>query len=226
MATVEQEAPPLAAGMKLTREEFLRLWEVHPEISKAELIGGIVYMPSPVSTEHSVREGHAGLWLGTYWIATPGTEFGHNSTSMMLDDSPQADIFLRILPECGGASWIEKKYLHGAPELITEVCLTSADYDLHVKYDLYESVRVQEYLTLLVYEQEIRWHILVDGRFQIMPPDADGIHRSRVFPGLWLDGQALLKRDMPKVLAVLQAGLAAPEHQAFVEQLAKKRTAK
>ena len=77
-----------------------------------------------------------------------------------------------------------------------------------------------------MFEQEIRWHILVNGRYQLLPPDADGIWRSRAFPGLWLDGAALLKRDMPRVLAVLQSGLALPEHQAFVKQLAEKRTAK
>src|SRR5438128_3196217 len=114
MATVEQEVPPLTAGMKLTRDEFLRRWGLHPEITKAELIGGVVYLPSPASAEHGDREGHAGLWLGTYWVGTHGAEVGHHSTSMMLEDSPQADVNLRIRPDCGGASWIEDRYLHGA----------------------------------------------------------------------------------------------------------------
>src|SRR5262249_58837532 len=91
------------------------------------------------------------------------------------------------------------------------------------KYDLYEAAGVQEYLAVLLYEQEVRWHMLVSGRFQALTPDADGIWRSRVFPGLWLDGQALLQRDMHKVLAVLQSGLGSPQHQAFVAQLAKRR---
>ena len=226
MATVEQEAPPLAAGMRLTREEFFRRWDMHPEITKAELLGGIVYMPSPVSPEHGDSESDLGTWIGTYRVATPGTISGHNTTSLMLDDAPQADINLRIALECGGRSWAEGRRLHGAPELITEICLSSADYDLHVKFDLYEAIGVQEYLAILVERQEIRWHILVDGRYQILPPDADGIRRSRVFRGLWLHGQALQQGDMPKVLAVLQTGLASPEHQAFVNLLASKRAGK
>ena len=224
MATVEQETLPFAAGDKMTRDEFLRLWRLHPEIHRAELIGGVVYMPSPVSTEHWLWEDDIGGWLFTYRVATPGTHSGGNATTFMLEDSPQPDRHLAILRECGGKSWFEDNYLHGAPELMLEVCRTSKAYDLHQKYDLYEAARVQEYLALLVYEQEIRWHILVDGRYQILPPDADGIHRSRVFPGLWLDGKSLLKREMTKVLAVLQSGLASPEHQSFVELLAKRRT--
>ena len=45
---------PLSPGDQLTRaEEFLRpIWEAHPEIKRAELLGGIVYMPSPLSVQH------------------------------------------------------------------------------------------------------------------------------------------------------------------------------
>ncbi|MCI0684997.1 MAG: Uma2 family endonuclease [Gemmataceae bacterium] len=223
MATVEQEVPPLKPGLRLTRQEFLRRWELHPEITKAELLGGVVYMPSPVSVEHGSGEGHVGLWIGTYWVATAGTEFGHNTTSMMREDTPQADVHLRIVRECGGASWVEGKFLHGAPELIAEVCLTSADYDLHVKYDLYEAAGVQEYVAVLLERQEICWHALVDGRYELLPPDADGVWRSRVFPGLWLDGPAFLRRDLATVLAKLREGMQTPEHAAFVQRLAERR---
>jgi Putative restriction endonuclease len=98
--------------------------------------------------------------------------------------------------------------------------------ELNQKYHLYEAAGVHEYLAVLMYEQEIRWHILVNGRYEILPPDADGIWRSRVFPGLWLDGRALLKRDLQKVLATLQAGFAAAEHRAFVKRLASRRAGK
>lgn len=223
MATMEQEAPPLAAGMRLTREQFLELWEMHPEIRRAELIGGVVYMPSPLSWDHGRTDDDVGVWLSTYRVNTPGTDSASNATTMLLEDAPQPDRQLRILPECGGKACVEGKYLGGPAELIAEVCLSSTSYDLNQKFDLYEFAWVQEYLAILMYEQVIRWHHLVDGRYQIMPPDAGGIWRSRVFPGLWLDGQALLMRDMPKVLAVLQNGLASAEHQAFVDRLAKQR---
>jgi acyl-CoA synthetase (AMP-forming)/AMP-acid ligase II len=223
MATAELGAPPLAPGDNLTREEFLRLWEMNPDIKKAELIGGIVYMASPVSKDHGVMDGYVGTWLGVYQVATPGTEMGHNTTSILLDDTPQPDDFLRILPEYGGASWTEATYLAGAPELFVEVCLSRAAYDLHQKFDLYESAGVQEYLAVLLHEKEIRWFALKKGKYQILKPGPNGIHRSRVYPGLWLNGKALFKGDMRRVLAKLQDGLDAPEHKAFVRLLAERK---
>src|SRR5438445_5843231 len=99
MATaVEERIPPLAAGDKLTREEFLRRWEAHPEIKNAELIGGMVFMSSPVSVEHGDADGDVGTWLGTFKAATPGTASGRNTTSFLLDDTAQPDLNLRILP--------------------------------------------------------------------------------------------------------------------------------
>src|SRR5256885_8011880 len=149
MATVvEQQVPPLERGDKLTRAEFMRRWEAHPEINNAELIGGIVFMASPVSVQHGDMDGDLGTWLGTYKAATPGTATGHNTTSFLLDDTPQPDIYLRILPEYGGTSWVEGKYLHGVPELLTEICRSSAAYDLHVKLDLYQTAKVPEYLAI------------------------------------------------------------------------------
>lgn len=223
MATVDRSVPELVAGDVLTRAEFLTRWRAHQEIKRAELIGGVVYMPSPVTIEHGDMDLDVGTWLGNYKLATPGTAAGHNTTSFLLEDSPQPDINLRILPEFGGASWDADKYLEGAPELLVEICRSSTSYDLHQKFDLYQAAGVQEYLAILLHEREIRWHQLVDGVYKILPCDADGIWRSRVFPGLWLDGSALLGSNMQQVLAKLQEGLASPEHAAFVEQLQQKK---
>lgn len=223
MVTVlDERIPPLGPGDKLTRQEFLRRWKAHPEIKRAELIGGIVYMPSPVTLEHGNIESDVGTWLGTYCAATVGTDAGHNVTSFILDDTPQPDIHLRILREYGGSSWEEDGYLAGVPELVVEVCRTSVAYDLHVKYELYETAQVPEYLAVLPHEHEIRWHRLVDGRYQFFGPDADGLWRSQMFPGLWLDGQALLRRRR-SVLDRLQEGLNSLAHQQFVAQLAARK---
>ncbi len=227
MATaVEQRVPPLAAGDKLTREEFLRRWEAHPEIKKAELIGGLVFMASPVSVEHGDMEGDVGTWLGVYKAATPGTAGGRNTTAFLLEDSPQPDLNLRILPEYGGGSWVESGYLRGIPELFAEISLSSAFYDLHVKLDLYQAAKIPEYLAILLFEQEIRWHFLVNGQYQLFSADADGLWRSRVFPGLWLDGKALLAGNLQQVLARLQEGLESPEHKQFVTELVARKAAR
>src|SRR5436190_2196815 len=148
MIAVADGVPPLGAGDRLTRDEFLRRWEADPEIKNAELLHGVVYMSSPVSVEHGVLEGDLGTWLGVY-----------------------------------------------------------------------ESGKVPEYLAVLLYEQEIRWHILVDGKYKLLPQGLDGIWRSRAFPGLWLDGLALLQGNLAQVLAKLQEGMNSAEHKAFVLDL-------
>jgi Uma2 family endonuclease len=224
MATlVDERVPPLAAGDKLTREAFLRRWEANPEIKSAELIGGIVYMPSPVSAEHGDMDGHVGTWLGTYMAATPGTAQGHNTTTFLLDDTPQPDLNLRILPEHGGVSCVENRYLRGAPELLAEICYSSAAYDLHVKLDLYQAAKVPEYLAILLYEQEVRWHVLTGSQYQVIHQDGDGLWRSQTFPGLWLDGGALLAGDRRRMLERLQEGIQSAEHRQFVAQLASRK---
>ena len=53
-----------------------------------------------------------------------------------------------------------------------------------------------------------------------MLPDPDGLYRSKVFPGLWLDPVALLNEDLNQVIATLDRGLASPEHASFIKRLA------
>jgi Uma2 family endonuclease len=225
MATIDQGVPPLVAGDFLSRDEFLRRWESMPQVKRAELIRGIVYMPpSPLSWEHGGTENDVSTWLGVYKAATPGCDAANNATWLMEDDSsPQPDTSLRILPEYGGQSRMEGRYPSGAPEFLAEICLSSTAYDLHQKLELYQDSGVQEYLAVLMREREIRWHRLAGGRFEIVPAPADGVYRSAVLPGLWLDAPALLAGDLSRVLAVLQVGIQSPEHQAFVEQLRARR---
>ena len=221
MSTVEQEVPLLVAGQRLTRDEFLRRWDAMPKLKYAELIGGVVYMPSPLSRDHGVPDLRIAGLLSYYAAFTPGCEAGCNTTWLMQEDSPQPDTYLRVLPEHGGQSETPGLYPQGAPEFLAETCLSSAARDLHEKYDLYQAAGVREYLAFLVQEQEVRWHRLVSGVFQVAAADADGVLRSAVFPGLWLDPQALLAGDMARVFTVLTQGLNTPEHAAFVARLAR-----
>src|ERR1051326_8597374 len=114
----------LENGAHLSAAEFLRRYEAMPEIKKAELINGIVYMGSPVRhDQHGKPDSLLQGWLCTYAIATPGVESGTNSTTRLgPDDVPQPDGLLRILPEAGGQARVDTKgYLQGAPELVAEV---------------------------------------------------------------------------------------------------------
>lgn len=81
----------------------------------------------------------------------------------------------------------------------------------------------REYIVLRVWDRALDWFRLVEGQFVPQQPDAQGLLKSSVFPGLWLDAGAALSNDYQRVLAVLQQGLASPEHAAFVAQLEQQR---
>src|SRR5262249_56577124 len=115
------EVPPLEPGDRLTREEFERRYDAMPGLKKAELIEGVVYMPSPVRLQrHSHPHTRLVTWLGTYETDTPGVEAGDNgSIRLDLDDEPQPDGYLIIRPDRGGQARISADdYIEGAPELI------------------------------------------------------------------------------------------------------------
>src|SRR5437763_671939 len=102
---VPASPPLLREGDRLTSEEFMRRWEAMPELKHAELIDGVVHMPSPVSRGHSNYHFVLSGWLGYYTANTPGCEGGSEGTWLMGSRNvPQPDITLRILPERGGQS--------------------------------------------------------------------------------------------------------------------------
>ena len=214
--------PPLEPGDRLSRAEFERRYNAMPNLKKAELIEGIVYMPSPVRIHRHGRP-HIRLagWLAIYEAATPGVEAADNTTVRLDDDNePQPDGFLLIEPARGGQTRLSADdYVELAPELAAEIASSSASYDLHTKLEAYRRNGVREYLVWRVLDRHFDWFVLRDGQYQPLAPDADGILRSEVFPGLWLEAAALLRGDMTRVFAVLQQGLASPEHAAFVQRL-------
>jgi Uma2 family endonuclease len=211
--------PRLVAGDRLTRDEFERRYAAMPRCKKAELIEGVVYMPSPVS---AVRHGnpHALLvgWLVCYQRSTPAVSCAVNATLRLdLENEPQPDVSLRLLPERGGASRLGPEgYIEGPPELVIEVAASSASYDLHDKLGVYRRSAVREYLVLRVDDAEVDWFVLEAGRYVPVRVDENGVLRSRVFPGLRLDVPALLRGDLPALLACLERGLASDEHARFV----------
>lgn len=211
--------PPLEAGDRLTQAEFLRRYEAMPDIHNAELIEGVVYMPSPVSAEgHAEPHSELVTWLGTYRAHTPGVKSGDNATLRLdLDNCPQPDGYLRLLPERGGQSKVVGKYLEGAPELIVEIAASSASYDLHDKLNAYRRNGVREYIVWRVRDKEIDWFVLRGGRYEKQPLGSDGLYRSEVFPGLWLDPRAVVSGDLGRVLAIVQQGLASDEYRTFVQ---------
>jgi Uma2 family endonuclease len=218
--------PPLQNGDHLTVAEFERRYEAMPHVKKAELINGVVFMSSPVRLDfHGKQDSSMMYWLGHYWVHTPGTELGGNTTMKLEigENQPQPEALLRILPECGGTSRTEDGYLVGSAELVAEVSASSASYDLHEKLEAFERNGVLEYIVWRVLDNGIDWFLLKSGKYQRLAKTKDNLYKSKVFPGLWLDADAMIAGDMLKVLAVVQEGINSPEHERFVKKLKKKK---
>lgn len=214
--------PPLEAGDRLTRDEFERRYEAMPELKKAELIEGVVYIPPPVRVCSHGRP-HARLigWLGRYEAETPGVAVADNATLRLdQDNEPQPDAMLYIDPERGGQVRIgPDDYVEAAPELVVEVASSSVSFDLNTKLHVYRRSGVQEYIVWRVLDSRIDWFVLRGGLYERLAADDRGVVRSEHFPGLWLNAGALLQGDLAATLRTLDEGFATSEHAAFVARL-------
>ena len=215
-----QGVPALENGDQLTRPEFERRYEAMPHLKKAELIEGVVYVPSPVRYEGHGRQ-HAALngWLVVYSASTPGVAVGDNSTVRLdLDNEPQPDVLLRFTN--GGQSQVGSDgFIEGPPELVAEVASSSVAYDLHQKLDVYRRHGVREYVVWRTVDNAIDWFVLRDGRYDRLSSSEGELYRSETFPGLWLDAAAMLRGDLAGVLKTLGEGIASREHAEFVQRM-------
>ncbi len=208
--TLNYQLPPLENGDRLTRLEFERRYQAMPELKKAELIQGVVYMASPLRFQpHAEPHGRLITWLGVYQATTPQVQMGIEPTVRLDNNNElQPDGVLLINPENGGQSRLsDDGYIEGAPELVVEIAASSATIDLGDKKLAYQRNGVKEYIVWQVFEQKIDWFSLEDGDYISLIPDEQGVICSVVFPGLWLDASAMLAGNMQQVLEVLQAGI-------------------
>src|SRR4051794_9299647 len=183
-----------------------------PPGTRAELIGGIVFMPSPLKIPHGRSHGRVIHWLIEYEDATPGMEAADNASTILGEESePQPDGSL-LISAPHGQTREEDEYIVGAPELISEIASSTESIDLHRKKDDYELAGVQEYIVVALRQMRVFWFVRRHHKFEEMQPGPDGILRSEVFPGLWLDPAALLRKDGKRMREELSLGLGTPEH--------------
>lgn len=197
--------PALESGDVMSREEFERRYWLRPDLRRAELVEGVVYVASPVRNTHGVGTTSIAAWLGAYVRGRQGLHIRDNVTVRLdADTEVQPDVLLRRDETLGGRSRISgDDFIEGAPELVVEVALSSASIDLNAKMKAYERAGVREYVVWQIYEGLIDWFVLRDGVFVRQSPDEDGMIRSDVFPGLVLDVAAMLEGDLDLVLEVL-----------------------
>lgn len=87
-STVNQQLPPLESGDRLSRAEFERRYLAAPQIKKAELIEGVVYVASPLRHEqHGRPQSRVMTWLGVYQALTPGVDLSDAPTVRLDPDN-------------------------------------------------------------------------------------------------------------------------------------------
>lgn len=218
-------APPmLVAGDRMDQPTFHARYRAMPPGTRAELIDGVVHMPSPVGPDHASAHVPTILWLDHFAEQTTGLQVLDNATAILgPGNEPQPDAILRILPEFGGRSRVVDRMLVGAPELVAEIAHASRYVDLGPKRRDYERAGVLEYVVRALEPDAVFWFVLREGRFEERTPGPDGLYRSEAFPGLWLDPDALLRGDRRRLREVVDLGCAAADHAAFVARLDEAR---
>jgi Uma2 family endonuclease len=195
-----------------------------PEAVKAELVGGIVYVAAPVSRFHSRPHVRLGGWLQQYSQETLGTESYDNVSHILSPKSEvQPDLCLVVLPGFGGQVLFRGSANVGAPELVVEVAFSTASMDLGAKRKDYEASGVREYYVAVVPGERVVRFVRSGSRLVDKGPDSDGIFRSTVFPGLWLNPVGVFRGSPKPIFKTLITGLASPDHDAFVADLAARR---
>jgi Uma2 family endonuclease len=225
-------APPLENGDRLSRAEFERRYATMPSNTKAELIEGTVYIaPDQRFERYSEPRTEVMNWLGIYAAMTPGVSLSANPTVRLdRDNEFQPDAVLQTSWQNGGpddeldggngdrpnaAVCIE-----GPPEFVVEISASAATICLGDKLAAYRRSGVKEYLVWQFFDERIDWFCLQNEDYISLASEEQGILRSQVFPGLWLDKNALIRKDIERIATIRQAGLSSSEHKAFLASLA------
>jgi hypothetical protein len=223
-ATAKAAPSKLVEGLRIDQPTFHALYDAMPPGTRAELIDGVVYLPSPLGLDHGNSQLPVVMWLGFYVENTLGVQALVGATAILDSNSePQPDGLLRVLPVYGGQTWNEGDYVHGPPELVAEISKATRYVDLGPKLRDYERTGVLEYVVRARDPDEVFWFVREEDEFQELPIGANGLYRSRAFPGLWLDPAALLAGDTRRLRAIVEQGCATSEHAAFVAKLASNR---
>ncbi len=214
----------LVDGATMSREHFMRAYEMYPDNTSFELIEGTVHMASPVSNSHQRNEKLILRLFDRYELETEGVDYIHEQTLHLGEDTTvEPDVLVRLLEEYGGECvGTSDDYLAGPPLFVVEVSNSSLSFDLNRKRRAYARFGVLEYLVIDLVGRRFHWFDL--SADEVLTPDADGVCRLRNLPGCWLAVEPILNDDIKAALPTLHAGLASPEHAAFVADLAARRT--
>jgi Uma2 family endonuclease len=192
---------------RMTAEEFMR---DAPEDRKAELIDGVLVMPSPASTTHERLQRFLFLLLQSYAEERDLGEALGSRTAVVLapDQAPEPDI-LFVRKERQGI--IQEKGVMAAPDFVIELLSAgTARNDRGPKFRAYERAGVSELWLIDPYGPEgTQFFQLQEGRYVEVRADKNGILRATAVPGFWIDLKWLWSQDQAVTMRQALAALVA-----------------
>jgi Uma2 family endonuclease len=186
----------------MTYDEFLS-WSdgIHAEWIKGEVI---TFMS--VTTAHQRIVIFLSFLLQTFAQYFQKGEVLTAPVQIKLRDSGrEPDIFL-VAKENAGR--VQEKFFDGAPDLIVEVISDeSASRDRVDKFEEYEESGVREYWLIDPRPKRQRadfYQLGKDGKYRPVPIDDDGVYRSHVLQGFWLNVNWLWQDPLPDLLPTFE----------------------
>lgn len=144
-------------------------------------------------------------WIGHYGMYH-ATLIGSDNATIRFNADNDAQPDLCLLRAGGQTRFETDGFIVGASELIVEISGPTASYDFSEKRDVYESARLGEYFVYETIEGRVAWWQSKDRQFEDILPEGV-IYNSVLFPGLWLDADALRSASALKLIQTLQKGI-------------------
>ncbi|MFN4219137.1 MAG: Uma2 family endonuclease [Candidatus Bipolaricaulia bacterium] len=192
-----------APTKKMTYEEFLAWCD---EDTWAEWVDGEVVMVSPASLPHQEIKRLLVAILQAYVEQRDLGEVLDAPFQMRLVElqrGREPDV-LFIAKE--HLDRLKETYLDGPADVVIEIVSPeSGPRDRGEKYYEYEAAGVREYWLIDPDRQHAEFYLLNrQNRYELISPDAQGIYRSDVIAGFWLNVNWLWQRPLPRILTVLK----------------------
>ena len=184
----------------MTYEEFLD-WA--DEDTLAEWVNGEVIVHLPASLAHQLVEGFLYRLIASHVEVYQLGAILESPFQMKLAKSGREPDLIFVANE--HLNRLQGTYLDGPADLVIEIVSPeSIGRDRGDKFVEYQQAGILEYWLLDPQMRRAEFYQLdAAGQYQLIPPDAEGIYRSRVLPGFWLRVGWLCQDPLPVVEGVL-----------------------
>lgn len=185
-------------------EEFCRIVR---EDQKADLINGVIYMPSPENTD----DNELFIWLVTLMNLFVrrkklGQIYGSRVAFRLAEKhGPEPDIaFVRT----ENMERVTRGGVEGPADLAIEIVSPdSVERDYYLKRELYELYRIPEYWIIDEMDQTVTLLRLKQAKYREVRPQKGEMH-SQVLTGFWLRPEWLWQQPRPDEIETLETILA------------------